>query len=58
MSVGALLYQNHVDDTNTVKSANTIESAKEAKFIIIVFLFFSTHEKTMARICGIAGIGR
>ena len=57
MSVGVLIYQNQVDDTKIVKSTNAIETAKETKFIIIVFLSFSTHEKTIARICGMIGIG-
>ena len=51
------LYQNQVDDTKTVKSTDIIEIIKETRFHNNRFLPFSLHEKTIARICSIAGIG-
>ena len=57
MSVGGCFYQNHVEDTNIVKSINPIETATEIQFITISLVSFEMQEKTIERIAGVIGTG-
>ena len=57
MSVGGCFYQNHLADTNIVKSINPIETATEIQFITISLVSFEMQEKTIERIAEIIGTG-